>query len=110
MKEREKLLNQKMREQSKLVCSAECENARMKSKNYTRKLNSEQDLTFVPWSAFESLACWYNCKIAGKETADYYDFETADVEMFCKIYDQLSKEGISNPAELYRKGVMEYLK
>lgn len=98
------------REQSKLVCSAERENARMKSKDYTRKLNSEQDLTFVPWSAFESLACWYNCKIAGKETADYHDFEKADVEMFCKIYDRLSKEGIGNPAELYRKGVMEYLK
>ena len=30
------------------------------------KLVSKRDLTYVPWSAFESLACWYNCKIAGR--------------------------------------------
>ena len=98
-----------MREQSKLARSAERENARMKSKEYTRKLDSERDLTYVPWSAFESLACWYNCKISGRKTADYHAFGEADAQTFCRIFDRLSKEGISDPAELYRKGIMEYL-
>jgi len=79
-------------------------------KEYTRKLDSERDLTYVPWSAFESLACWYNCKIAGRKTADYHAFGEADVQTFCQIFDSLSKDGISDPAELYRKGVKEYLK
>ena len=73
------------------------------------KLVSKRDLTYVPWSAFESLACWYNCKIAGRETADYRAFGEADVQTFCRIFDRLSKEGISDPAELYRKGIMKYL-
>ena len=80
-----------------------------KMKDYTRELNSEQDLTYVPWSAFESLACWYNCKIEGKETAEFSDFEKADVHIFCQIYDRLSKDDINDPAELYYKGIMEYL-
>ena len=71
--------------------------------------NTGKDLTYVPWSAFESLACWYNCKIAGKETEDYRNFGEADVQTFCRIYDRLSQAGISNPAELYRKGIMVYL-
>jgi hypothetical protein len=79
-------------------------------KVYTRKLDSKRDLTYVPWSAFESLACWYNCKIAGRETADYRSFGKADVQTFCQIFDRLSKEGINDPAEVYRKGIMEYLK
>ena len=79
-------------------------------KVYTRKFDSDRDLTYVPWSAFESLACWYNCKIAGHETADYRAFGEADVQTFCQIFDRLSKDGISDPAELYRKGVKEYLK
>ena len=33
----------------------------------------------------------------------------ADVKTFCQIFDSLSKDGISDPAELYRKGVKEYL-
>ena len=78
-------------------------------KEYTRKLDSDRDLTYVPWSAFESLACWYNCKIAGRKTADYHAFGEADVKTFCQIFDSLSKDGISDPAELYRKGVKEYL-
>lgn len=78
-------------------------------KVYTRKLDSGHDLTYVPWSAFESLACWYNCKIAGRKTADYHAFGEADVQTFCEIFDRLSNDGISDPAELYRKGVMEYL-
>ena len=73
------------------------------------KLVSKRDLTYVPWSAFESLACWYNCKIAGRETADYRSFGEADVQTFCQIFDRLSNEGISDPAELYRKGIMKYL-
>ena len=36
-------------------------------------------------------------------------FNNADVQTFCKIYDGLSAEGIKNPAELYRKGIMKYL-
>ena len=78
-------------------------------KEYTRKLDSDRDLTYVPWSAFESLACWYNCMIAGRKTADYHAFGEADVKTFCQIFDSLSKDGISDPAELYRKGVKEYL-
>ena len=78
-------------------------------KEYTRKLDSDRDLTYVPWSAFESLACWYNCKIAGRKTADYYAFGEADVQTFCQIFDSLSNDGINDPAGLYRKGVMEYL-
>jgi hypothetical protein len=34
---------------------------------------------------------------------------TADVQTFCQIFDSLSNDGINDPAELYRKGVMEYL-
>ena len=79
-------------------------------KEYTRKLDSDRDLTYVPWSAFESLACWYNCKIAGRKTADYHAFGEADVKTFYEIFDRLSNDGISDPAELYRKGVKEYLK
>ena len=56
------------------------------------------------------LACWYNCKIAGRETADYRSFGEADVQTFCQIFDRLSNEGISDPAELYRKRILEYLK
>ena len=79
-------------------------------KEYTQKLNTKRDLTYLPWSAFESLSCWYNCKIAGKETEDYRNFGDADVQTFCSIYDSLSKDGITKPAELYRKGIMDYLK
>ena len=79
-------------------------------KEYTRKLDSDRDLAYVPWRAFESLACWYNCKIAGRKTADYHAFGEADVQTFCRIFDRLSNFGISDPAELYRKGIMEYLK
>lgn len=79
-------------------------------KVYTRSLNTERDLTYVPWSAFESLACWYNCKIAGEETEDYRNFDEADVKTFCQIFDRLSATGITDPAELYRQGIMEYLK
>jgi hypothetical protein len=79
-------------------------------KEYTRTLNTEKDLTYVPWSAFESLACWYNCKIAGQETEDYRNFDEADVKTFCQIFDRLSAMGITDPAELYRQGIMEYLK
>ena len=79
-------------------------------KEYTGNLKSDRDLTFVPWSAYESLACWYNCKIAGVITEDYRNFDEADVKTFCQIYDRLSATGINDPAELYRKGIMEYLK
>ena len=37
-------------------------------------------------------------------------FGEADVQTFCRIFDRLSKDGISDPAELYRKGIMEYIK
>ena len=79
-------------------------------KEYTRSLGSKKDLTYVPWSAFESLACWYNCKIAGMETEDYRNFGNANVKTFSQIFDRLSETGITDPAALYRKGIMEYLK
>ena len=79
-------------------------------KEYTRSLGSKKDLTYVPWSAFESLACWYNCKIAGMETEDYRNFGNANVKTFSQIFDRLSETGITDPAELFRKGIMEYLK
>ena len=79
-------------------------------KEYTGNLKTERDMTFIPWSAYESLACWYNCKIAGGETEDFRNFDEADVKTFCQIYDRLSATGINDPAELYRKGIMEYLK
>ena len=85
-------------------------NPEQSSPTRSLSLNSKKDLTYVPWSAFESLACWYNCKIAGKETEDYRNFGNADVKSFCQIYDRLSATGITGPAELYRKGIMEYLK
>lgn len=78
-------------------------------KEYTSKLNTTNDLTYVPWNAFESLACWFNNKIAGKETEDFKSFGEAEVQTFSKIYDELSAKGIKNPAELYRKGIMKYL-
>ena len=78
-------------------------------KEYTSKLNTTNDLTYVPWNAFESLACWFNNKINGKEMADFKSFGEADVQTFSKIYDELSAKGIMNPAELYRKGIMKYL-
>ena len=78
-------------------------------RDYVDTIESDKDLTYVPWSAFESLSCWYNCQIAGKETEDYHNFSEADVETFCQIYDRLSEQGIKDPAELYRKGIMEYL-
>lgn len=78
-------------------------------KEYTRSLKTDRDMTFVPWSAFESLSCWYNCKIAGQKTVDYQNFGEADVEKFCIIYDGLEKIGIKEPAELYRKAILEYI-
>ena len=80
------------------------------TKEYIRSLDAKKDLTFVPWSAFESLACWYNCKIAGGETVDYRNFGEADVKTFCQIFDRLSATGVNDPVELYRIAIMEYLK
>ena len=79
-------------------------------KEYTGNLKTERDMTFIPWSAYESLACWYNCKIAGGETEDFRNFDEADVKTFCQIFDRLSATGVNDPAELYRKGITEYLK
>ena len=42
--------------------------------------------------------------------ADYQTFGEADVQTFCQIFDRLSNDDISDPAELYRKGIIEYLK
>ena len=32
------------------------------------------------------------------------------LKVFCQIFDSLSATGITDPAELYRKSIMEYLK
>ena len=37
-------------------------------------------------------------------------FGNADVKTFCQIFDRLSATGITDPAELYRKCIMEYLR
>jgi len=79
-------------------------------KEYTRSLKTDRDMTFVPWSAFESLSCWYNCKIAGHETVDYQNFGEADVERFCALYDSLENQGIMDPVELYKNAIIEYIK
>jgi hypothetical protein len=44
------------------------------------------------------------------ETEDYRNFGNADVKTFYQIFDRLSETGITDPAALYRKGIMEYLK
>lgn len=82
----------------------------LRKKEIINSMESENDLTFVPWSAFESLACWFNRKIAGEETENFRNFEEADVQTFSDIFDKLSAQGISDPADLYRQGVLEYLK
>ena len=59
---------------------------------------------------YQEMAKRYNCKIAGKETEDYRNFNNADIKTFCQIFNRLSTMGIIAPTELYRKGTMEYLK
>ena len=86
MEERRQLLTQKMQEQSFV-------------KDWER-------VTGYTWHRGDYHWLLYR---AGHETADYRAFGEADVQTFCRIFDRLSKEGISNPAELYRKGIMEYL-
>jgi len=79
-------------------------------KDYCSKMQGKNDFTYVPWSAFESLACWYNCMIAGHKTEDFKNFGEADVKEFCRIYDKLANCGISDPVTLYRTAVVHYLR
>jgi len=71
---------------------------------------SSRDLTYVPWSALESLSCWYGSKIAGKKTLDYYNFQEADAEGFFEIYDSLYDEGVTSATQLYKKAVKRYIR
>ncbi len=64
----------------------------------------------VNWMAFEMLAVYYNCKIQGKKTTDYYNYSHSDPIAFFEIYEQLYKSGITVPKDMYIKAVEEYMK
>jgi len=70
---------------------------------------SSRDLTYVPWSAFESLSCWYGSRIAGEKTVDYYNFQEADAAAFYEIYDSLYLAGVTSVPQLYKKAVKAYI-
>ncbi|MGM9844828.1 MAG: hypothetical protein ACI30K_01170 [Muribaculaceae bacterium] len=68
------------------------------------------EYAYVPWMAFESLACWYGCKIAGGESADVKYFrQSAEADTFMNIYSQLEADGCTDYTELYLKAIKEYL-
>lgn len=75
-----------------------------------RLLSISPDYAYVPWMAFESLACWYGCKIAGGESADVKYFrQSADADTFISIYTRLEADGCSDYTELYLKAIARYL-
>ncbi|MGN0206205.1 MAG: hypothetical protein ACI4BC_03085 [Muribaculaceae bacterium] len=73
------------------------------------KMDEEGRSPYIPWNAFESLACWYGCKIAGGESADVKYFENADVHTLMEIYSSLEKEGITDIPTLYRSAIARYI-
>jgi len=70
---------------------------------------SSRDLTYVPWSAFESLSCWFGSRIAGEKSVDYYNFQEADASAFYEIYDSLYHAGVTSVSQLYEKAVKVYI-
>jgi len=60
--------------------------------------------------AYEMLAVFFNIKINNKKTMDYYIFKEADPIAFMEIYTNLYEEGITDPKELYERGINEYMK
>lgn len=62
------------------------------------------------WMAYEMLSIFFNIKIHSKKTMDYYTFTHADPIAFMEIYSSLYDQGITNPKEMYEKGVNEYMK
>ena len=74
-----------------------------------QKLEEDGRSPYIPWNAFESLACWYGCKIAGGESADVKYFDRADVHTLMEIYSSLEKEGITDIPTLYRTAIARYV-
>lgn len=62
------------------------------------------------WMAYEMLSVFFNIKIHNKKTMDYYTFTHADPIAFMEIYCSLYDQGITNPKEMYEKGINEYMK
>lgn len=62
------------------------------------------------WMAFEMLSVFFNAKINNRKTKDYYSFKEADPMAFMEIYSQLYNSGVTNPKDLYCKGIEEYMK
>ncbi|MGN0225724.1 MAG: hypothetical protein ACI4A7_06560 [Prevotella sp.] len=67
------------------------------------------DLLYLPWNAFESLACWYGCKICNGESDDVKYFEDYEVRIFMEIYDGIYKSGVKDFKDIYRMGMEKYL-
>ncbi len=74
------------------------------------RYENEITLGRVNWMAFEMLSIYFNCKINDKKTEDYFTFYHSDPIAFFEIYEKLYNSGISNPKEMYRKGIKEYMK
>lgn len=64
----------------------------------------------VNWMASEMLATFFNCKINGHKTLDYYNFGNADPIAFMTLYEQMYSQRITNPKDMYEKGAKEYMK
>lgn len=71
---------------------------------------NEYTIGRVDWMAFEMLSVFFNMKINDKKTMDYYTFKHSDPVAFMEIYSKLYEKGITNPKDLYCKGIEEYMK
>lgn len=78
--------------------------------NVYPQYESQTNVGRVNWMAFEMLATFFNCKISGHKTLDYYNFGNSDPIAFMAIYEKLYRNGITNPKDLYEQGVNEYMK
>lgn len=82
------------------------------TKKYKKKYpdyKNEFTLSRPYWMAYEMLAVFFNIKINNKKTMDYYVFKEADPIAFMEIYTNLYEEGITDPEELYKRGIDEYM-
>ncbi len=71
---------------------------------------NEITLGRVNWMAAEMLSTYFNCKINDRKMQDYFTFYHSDPIAFFEIYDKLYKSGVTNPKEMYRKAIKEYMK
>lgn len=62
------------------------------------------------WMAYEMLSIFFNIKINNNKTLDYFSFKHSDPIAFMEIFSRLHKNGITNPKDLYCKGIEEYMK